>query len=95
MNEDLQSQSSRYQQLKQRKDALEKSLNEKYEQLHQICQKVSNDRWVMHDRIPGISLHSCLFLFLGGYTDRQQPRSHTFGRDFIAINAKEARRQQL
>jgi flagellar capping protein FliD len=41
MSEELQSQSSRYQQLKQRKDALEKKLNEKYEQLHQICQKVS------------------------------------------------------
>lgn len=42
MSEELQSQSSRYQQLKQRKEALEKKLNEKYEQLHQICQTVSN-----------------------------------------------------
>lgn len=41
MSEELQSQSSRYQQLKQRKESLEKKLNEKYEQLHQICQKVS------------------------------------------------------
>jgi flagellar capping protein FliD len=41
MSEELQSQSSRYQQLKQKKEALEKKLNEKYEQLHQICQKVS------------------------------------------------------
>lgn len=40
-SEELQSQSSRYQQLKLRKDALEKKLNEKYEQLHQICQNVS------------------------------------------------------
>lgn len=43
MNEDLQSPSSRYQQLKLRKEALEKKLNEKYEQLHQICQNVSHD----------------------------------------------------
>lgn len=35
-------QTHRYQQLKQRKEALEKKLNEKYEQLHQICQKVSH-----------------------------------------------------
>lgn len=42
MSEELQSQSSRYQQLKQRKEALEKKLNEKYEQLHQICQNVSS-----------------------------------------------------
>lgn len=42
MSEELQSQSSRYQQLKQRKEVLEKKLNEKYEQLHQICQTVSN-----------------------------------------------------
>lgn len=39
-NEELQNQSTRYQQLKQRKEALEKKLNEKYEQLHQICQNV-------------------------------------------------------
>jgi hypothetical protein len=32
---------SRYQQLVQKKAALEKKLNEKYEQLHQLCQKVS------------------------------------------------------
>lgn len=42
MNEELQSQTTRYQQLKQRKEALEKKLNEKYEQLHQICQTVSH-----------------------------------------------------
>lgn len=41
MSEDLQNQSTRYQDLKKRKDALEKRLNEKYEQLHQLCQKVS------------------------------------------------------
>lgn len=33
--------SSRYQSLVQKKAALEKRLNEKYEQLHVICQKVS------------------------------------------------------
>lgn len=32
--------SCRYQQLVQKKAALEKKLNEKYEQLHQLCQKV-------------------------------------------------------
>lgn len=31
---------SRYQLLIQKKAALEKRLNEKYEQLHQLCQKV-------------------------------------------------------
>jgi ABC-type Zn2+ transport system substrate-binding protein/surface adhesin len=31
---------ARYQQLVQKKSALEKKLNEKYEQLHQLCQKV-------------------------------------------------------
>lgn len=31
---------NRYQQLVQKKAALEKRLNEKYEQLHQLCQKV-------------------------------------------------------
>jgi phosphoenolpyruvate synthase/pyruvate phosphate dikinase len=43
MSEDLQSPSTtatRYQDLKKRKEALEKKLNEKYEQLHQLCQKV-------------------------------------------------------
>jgi hypothetical protein len=34
------SKSSRYQLLIQKKAALEKRLNEKYEQLHQLCQKV-------------------------------------------------------
>jgi peptidoglycan hydrolase CwlO-like protein len=33
--------SSRYHQLVQKKASLEKKLNEKYEQLHQLCQKVS------------------------------------------------------
>lgn len=33
--------SSRYQSLVQKKTNLEKRLNEKYEQLHQLCQKVS------------------------------------------------------
>lgn len=32
---------NRYQSLVQKKAALEKRLNEKYEQLHQLCQKVS------------------------------------------------------
>lgn len=41
--EDLhESKISRYQSLVQKKAALEKSLNEKYEQLHQLCQKVCN-----------------------------------------------------
>jgi flagellar capping protein FliD len=44
MSEDLQNQSTRYQDLKKRKDALEKKLNEKYEQLHQLCQKVRISR---------------------------------------------------
>jgi hypothetical protein len=35
---------SRYQQLVQKKAALEKQLNEKYEQLHQLCQKVKKLR---------------------------------------------------
>lgn len=38
----VEDQAARYQQLKLRKDALEKKLNEKYELLHQICQKVSH-----------------------------------------------------
>lgn len=69
MNEDLQSPSSRYQQLKLRKEALEKKLNEKYEQLHQICQNVSRD-----DAFKLQDFNSSDFL--GGYADRQQPGSH-------------------
>lgn len=37
---DYNSKLTRYQQLEARKAALEKKLNEKYEQLHEICQKV-------------------------------------------------------
>ena len=33
---------SRYQSLVQKRASLEKRLNEKYEQLHQLCQKVSS-----------------------------------------------------
>lgn len=33
---------NRYQSLVQKKASLEKRLNEKYEQLHQLCQKVSS-----------------------------------------------------
>ena len=69
MNEDLQNQSTRYQQLKQRKEALEKKLNEKYEQLHQICQKVN--LLMSNCVIPG-NYSFVIFLFLGGYTDWQQ-----------------------
>lgn len=61
MSEELQSQSSRYQQLKQRKEALEKKLNEKYEQLHQICQNVSEANCVMSNA-PRISM-SIKFIF--------------------------------
>lgn len=41
-NDELQklNQTSRYQQLKSKKETLEKSLNAKYELLHQICQQV-------------------------------------------------------
>lgn len=39
----LEDKNSRYQQLVQKKAALEKRLNEKYEQLHQLCQKVMKD----------------------------------------------------
>lgn len=41
-NEELQklNQTSRYQQLKSKKESLEKTLNAKYELLHQICQQV-------------------------------------------------------
>lgn len=72
MSEELQSQSSRYQQLKQKKEALEKKLNEKYEQLHQICQKVSRKiRWVIATEFLELPFHSRnFFLILGGYTDR-------------------------
>ncbi|CRK95905.1 CLUMA_CG009351, isoform A [Clunio marinus] len=55
MSEDLQSQTSRYQQLQQRKEALEKKLNEKYEQLHQICQKEAT---LIGNNLDLISTHS-------------------------------------
>lgn len=41
---------SRYQQLVQKKAALEKQLNEKYEQLHQLCQKVNCVNIRLHKR---------------------------------------------
>lgn len=63
-------QANRYLLLKQRKEALDKKLNEKYEQLHQICQKVSH--WVYCNS----SRNSFVIYLLGGYTDRQQFGSH-------------------
>lgn len=89
-------QASRYQQLKLRKDALEKKLNEKYELLHQICQKVSHLIDVDHFQ----EIHSSfLCLFLGGFAYWQQSRSHIDKLSRVGIatgyTSEQKTRQQL
>lgn len=68
---------NRYQSLVQKKAALEKRLNEKYEQLHQLCQKVSTRAFFpeIHSSMTSLALFFFLvwslhffyfFLILGG-----------------------------